>query len=67
MKKYDNYTNDWKPVDIPLAIESIKENLIVKCKIDNQEPIFNDPNGINPKITLEMIKSGKWYAYTGTN
>lgn len=67
MKKYYDYTNSWKIVDTPLAIESIKENLIVKCKIANQEPIFNDPNGINPKITLEMIKYGKWYAYTGTN
>ena len=45
-------------------MKNIKCSSIVKCKVNDEGYLFNIPNKINPNITPEMIKNGKWYVYT---
>lgn len=67
MSFWEHCGKSWYYIDVPLAIKNIKDNSIVKCKIDNEEYSYNIQDENNPDITNEMIKNGKWYVYTWSN
>lgn len=64
MKSWEHCAKTWFKTDSSLATENIKNNSIVKCKLNEEEYYFNIPDEKNKDITKDMIRYGKWYIYT---
>ena len=67
MESWEHCSKSWYLIDVPLAIKNIKDNSIVKCKINGEEYMFNIPDKSNSDINNEMIMNGKWYVFTWSN
>jgi hypothetical protein len=55
---------DWIYIRTEVAIDNLIHNSEVKCIYKNKEYIFNKDSSYTDKISIGMIKEGKWYAYT---
>ena len=61
--KWEHCAKTWYPIDVGLAVQNIKSNGVVECKLNGNKILFNTEE-INPEITQEMLFDGEWYVYT---
>ena len=64
MESWEHCAKTWYSIDISLAMKNIKSGSIVKCKVNDEEYMFNILDNVNSDINSEMINNGKWYVYT---
>jgi len=64
MESWKHCAKTWYSIDISLAMKNIKSGSIVKCKVNDEEYMFNILDNVNSDINSEMINNGKWYVYT---
>ena len=64
MESWKHCAKTWYSIDISLAMKNIKSGSIIKCKVNDEEYMFNILDNVNSDINSEMINNGKWYVYT---